>query len=208
VDVSDRILGEEGPERNRTRFYLNAYEGNRLLDIRKFYLDRRTGNFKPTRQGINLNRDTFMELKRVLDRDEDLILEWLRIGHVPEEVLRYQQAQEEAKRKNFRLVGDVEIEEVNNFRDRKMFDVRHEGSRDIVELNSAHPFVQAISEEELAIMTPAEVRALIARLMAAFGRSRTLLMGGGASTPQILFEQAVFDWSEFTTEFVKKERGD
>ena len=145
MDVSGRILGEEGPERNRTRFYLNTYEGHRLLDIRKFYRDRKTGEFKPKRQGINLNRDTFMELKRVLDRDEDLILDWLRIGHVPEEVLRYQQAQEEAKKKNFRLVGEVDIEEVNNFRDQKMFDVRHEGGRDIVELNSAHPLIQSIS---------------------------------------------------------------
>lgn len=202
MDVSDRILGEEGPERNRTRFYLNSYEGNRLLDIRKFYRDRKTGDFKPKRQGINLNRDTFMELKRVLDRDEDLILEWLRIGHVPEDVLRYQQAQEEAKKKNFRLVGKVEIEEVNNFRDQKMFDVRHEGGRDIVELNSAHAFVQSISEEELVKMTPAEIRGLFARVFAAFGRSRTLLIGGGASEPEILFEQSVFDWSEFTAEFV------
>ena len=202
MDISDRILGEEGPERNRTRFYLNSYEGNRLLDIRKFYRDRKTGDFKPKRQGINLNRDTFMELKRVLDRDEDLILEWLRIGHVPEEVLRYQQAQEEAKKKNFRLVGEVDIEEVNNFRDLKMFDVRHEGGRDIVELNSAHAFVQSISEEELAKMTPTEIRGLFARVFAAFGRSRTLLLGGGASEPEILFEQSVFDWSEFTAEFV------
>ena len=204
MDVSDRILGEEGPERNRTRFYLNSYEGNRLLDIRKFYRDRKTGDFKPKRQGINLNRDTFMELKRVLDRDEDLILDWLRIGHVPEEVLRYQQAQEEAKKKNFRLVGEVDIEEVNNFRDLKMFDVRHEGGRDIVELNSAHAFVQSISEEELAKMTPTEIRGLFARVFAAFGRSRTLLLGGGASEPEILFEQSVFDWSEFTAEFVER----
>jgi len=145
-----------------------------------------------------------MELKRVLDRDEDLILEWLRIGHVPEEVLRYQQAQEEAKKKNFRLVGEVDVEEVNNFRDRKMFDVRHQGGRDIVELNTAHPFVQSISEEELANMEPAEIRGLFARLLAAFGRSRTLLLGGGASEPEILFEQSVFDWSEFTAEFVER----
>lgn len=204
MSSENRILGEEGPERNRTRFYLNAYEGNRLLDIRKYYRDRKTGDFKPTRQGINLNRDTFMELKRVLDRDEDLILEWLRIGHVPEEVLRYQQAQEEAKKKNFRLVGEVSIEEVNNFRDRKMFDVRHEGGRDIVELNSAHAFVQAISEVELERMTAQDIRGLFARLLAAFGRSRTLLLGSGASEPEILFEQSVYDWSEFSSEFVEK----
>jgi hypothetical protein len=204
MSFENRILGEEGPERNRTRFVLNLYKGHRLLDIRKYYRDKKTGEFKPKMQGINLNRDTFMELKRVLDRDEEAILEWLRIGHVPEEVLRYQQAQEEAKRKNFRLVGDVEIEEINNFRDKKMFDVRHEGGRDIVELNINHPFVQSISEGELANMTPGEIRGLFARLLASFGRSRTLLQNSGASEPEILFEQSVFDWSEFTGAFIEK----
>lgn len=204
MDSNDRILGEEGPEGNRTRFILNFFKGNHLLDIRKYYRDKKTGEFRPKKQGINLNRDTFMELKRVLDRDEETILEWLRIGHVPEEVLRYQQAQEEAKKKNFRLVGKVSIEEVNNFRDRKMFDVRHEGGRDIVELNSAHPFVQAISAKEIETMTSKEIRGLFARLLAAFGRSRTLLIGGGASEPEILFEQSVFDWSEFSGEFIEK----
>ena len=85
-----------------------------------------------------------------------------------------------------------------------MFDVRHEGGRDIVELNSTHAFVQAISTKEIAAMTPEEIRGLFARLLAAFGRSRTLLIGGGASEPEILFEQSVFDWSEFTSEFIEK----
>ena len=204
MSFDERILGEEGPERSRTRFKLNSFKGNRLLDIRKYYRDKNSGEFNPTKQGINLNRDTFMELKRVLDRDEETILEWLRIGHVPEEVLRYQQAQEEAKKKNFRLVGDVDIEEINNFRDTRMFDVRHEGGKDIVELNIAHPFAQSISEEELAKMTPEEIRGLFARLLASFGRSRTLLLRSGASEPEILFEQSVFDWSQFTGDFIEK----
>ena len=95
----EKILGEDGPSRKRTRFYLNLYEGHRLFGLREFYFNKQ-GEFKATRKGINLNRDNFMELKRVLDRDEDLILDWLRIGHIPDEVLRYQQAQEEALRKN------------------------------------------------------------------------------------------------------------
>ena len=85
-----------------------------------------------------------------------------------------------------------------------MFDVRHEGGHDIVELNSSHPFVQAISVDEIAAMNPEEIRGLFARLLAAFGRSRTLLIGGGASEPEILFEQSVFDWSEFSGEFIEK----
>ena len=85
-----------------------------------------------------------------------------------------------------------------------MFDVRHEGGKDIVELNIAHPFVQSISEEELSKMTPEEIRGLFARLLASFGRSRTLLMKSGASEPEILFEQSVFDWSNLLENLSKR----
>ena len=200
-DAQNRILGEEGPGTKPNKVLSHLRRQSPLHW--KFYRNERAGISSPLKKA-STSTGHVQELKRVLDRDEDLILEWLRIGHVPEEVLRYQQAQEEAKKKNFRLVGEVDLEEVNNFRDRKMFDVRHQGGRDIVELNTAHPFVQSISEEELTNMEPAEIRGLFARLLAAFGRSRTLLLGGGASEPEILFEQSVFDWSEFTAEFVER----
>ena len=115
-----------------------------------------------------------------------------------------QQAQEESKKRNFRLVGEVDIEEVNNFRDKHLFHVRHEGSRDIVELNISHPFAKAISEEEISNMTPSEIRALFARFMASYARARTSLLGSGLSMPQVLFEQAEFDWSEYTVKFVEE----
>lgn len=197
-----RVLGEEGPQRKRTRFTVHQYEGHNLFEIREFYY--KNGDFHHTRKGINLNRDTFMELKRVLDRDEDVILEHLRIGYVPEEVLRYQQAQEEAKRLQYRLVGDVEISEVNNFRDKHLFHVKHEGGKDVVELNVSHPFAKAMSEDEIGKMTPCEIRGLFARFMAAYARSRTSLLGTGVAHPHILFEATEYDWSEYASEFVKK----
>ena len=200
----NQILGEDGPSRKRTRFYLNLYEGHRLFGIREFYQDRKTGDFKPTKKGINLNRDTFMELKRVLDRDEDMILEWLRVGHIPEEVLRYQQAQEEAKMKNFHLVGDVEILETNNFRDNRLFYDRHEGSKTIIQLNTSHPFAKAISEDELDKMNSTEIRSLIVRLLAGYAKSRTLLLSSGASEPSTLFEQNEYDWAQFTSKYVQE----
>ena len=204
TEFNMNILGEDGPARKRTRFYLNLYEGHRLFGIREHYHDKKTGEMKPTRKGINLNRDTFMELKRVFDRDEDLILDWLRIGHIPEEVLRYQQLQEEAKKKNFHLVGDVEIKETNNFRDNRLFYDRHEGSKVIIEFNTAHPFAKAISEEELSKLNPKEIRGLIARLIAGYARSRTLLLASGVSEPKIIFEQNEYDWSQFSSEYISE----
>lgn len=198
------LLGEHGPARKRTRFYLNLFEGNRLFAIREHYLDRKTGDLKPTRKGINLNRDCFMELKRVLDREEESILKWLRVGHIPEEVLRYQQLQEEAKRKNFHLVGDVEIQETNNFRDNRLFYDRHEGGKTIIEFNISHPFARAISEEELDKMSSKEIRGLFARLLAGYSKSRVLLLSSGVSEPKTLFEHNEYDWSEFTSRYIEE----
>ena len=208
--MDEKILGEDGPPGNRVRFRIHEYKGNRLLDIRKFYLSKSpnplTGkrDFMPKKQGINLNRDSFMELKRVLENYDKEILEFLRIGHIPEEMLRYHQAELEAMEKNFRLANDVEINEVDNFRDSHMFHVTHEGSKDIVELNTSHPFAKAISIEEITNSSPEEIRELFATMMATFARARSLLLGASASNPEILFEQTEFDWSKFLENYVEE----
>jgi len=200
----DKILGEDGPARRRKRFSLNEYEGNRLFELREYY--EKDGEFRPTRKGINLNRDNFMELKRVFDRDEDIILEWLRIGYVPEEVLRYQQAMEEARQKNFHLVGNVMAEEVDNFRDNHLFHVSHQGGTDVVQINTSNKFAQAITSEELAKLSTEEIRGLIIRIFAAYGRARTLLMNSPTTTPELFFESVEYDWSKFLEDFVKERK--
>jgi len=208
--MNEKILGEDGPPSNRVRFRIHEYEGNRLFDIRKFYLSKKpnshTGkrDFMPKRQGINLNRDSFMELKRVLENYDKEILEYLRIGHIPEEMLRYHQAELQAMEKGFRLANDVEITEKDNFRDSHMFHVNHQGAKDIVELNTSHPFARAISVEEIAKSTPEEIRGLFASILAAYSRSRTLLLGASASNPEILFEQSEFDWSKFLENYIEE----
>lgn len=192
-----RTLGEDGPPHKRTMFGLNEYKENRLFEIREHYLNKKTGEFQPTRRGVNLNRDKFLELKRVIDIYDDEIMAWLRLRAVSDGVHRYQIAQEEAKQRGFRLTRDVEIEEVDNFRDNHLFHVSHEGSKDVVTINLAHPFAQAISIEEIERSTPGEIRELFASVIASYARSRSLLLGASASNPEILFEQSEFDWTEF-----------
>ena len=37
----EKILGEEGTERKRSRFYLNLFEGHRLFGLREFYFNKK-----------------------------------------------------------------------------------------------------------------------------------------------------------------------
>jgi hypothetical protein len=206
----DRILGEDGPPHRRVRFTITDFEDNRLFDIRKYYLPRNpdslTGRreFRPTKMGISLTRDNYIELRRVQETHNEDILEFLKIGQVREGMLRYHQAELEAKEKGFRLANKIEIREVDNFRDSHLFHVSHQGAKDVVELNTNHPFAKAISIEEITNSSPEEVRELFATMMATFARARSLLLGASASNPEILFEQTEFDWSKFLEKYVEE----
>ena len=113
-------------------------------------------------------------------------------------------AEEEARKKNFHIVGDVDIIEVNDFRSKNLFFDQHKGSKTIIELNTSHPFAKAITIDELSKSTPEEIQALFARLLASYSKSRTMLLGTGVSEPRILFEQNEFDWSQFASQYVKE----
>ena len=44
------------------RVQISEFEGKKYLDIRKFYLDKETDEYKPTRKGISLNTDIAEEV--------------------------------------------------------------------------------------------------------------------------------------------------
>ena len=198
----DKILGEDGPPRRRARFGLNEFKGNRLFEIREFFL--KEGEFHPTRRGINLNRNRYMELQRIINSYDEEIRTFLNIGTVDEGLLRYQQAQEEAKKSNFRLVNDMVEERVDKLPDGHLFDVKHEGALDRVRISNHHPFAKLTSDEELQARSPAELRKLLLSMIAAYSRARSLLLHAPASNPEILFEQLEFDWSKFLARYIEE----
>ena len=47
------------------RIYEKEYEGYRFIDVRIYYMDKETGEYKPTRKGIVLCQTMFRKLLRV-----------------------------------------------------------------------------------------------------------------------------------------------
>ena len=205
-------LGEDGPDWNKMKVSLNTYKGHHLLQIGKWYKDKKvdpnTGKRedrpKPGRQGVSLNRDNVMELKRVFDQEYEAIESYLAIGHVPDAILRYYQAEEEAKKKGFRLRNEVEIKENSDHHYKSLFEVKHKGSTDEVIISNNHPFAKAISEAEIAASTPEEIRELFAVMMACFARTTALLLGASYSTTNIVFAKLEDDWSNFLASYIEE----
>ncbi len=54
-------------EREIVRVALNEFSGREFIDIRIFYRDEATGEYKPTKKGVTLSKDLYPELKKAVD---------------------------------------------------------------------------------------------------------------------------------------------
>ncbi|KAJ3067520.1 hypothetical protein HDU98_009272 [Podochytrium sp. JEL0797] len=52
---------------NRRKAQLGEFKGFRYADIREFYEEKGTGEWKPGKKGITLNKNELIELKKVID---------------------------------------------------------------------------------------------------------------------------------------------
>jgi len=53
------------------RVQISEFEGKKYLDIRKFYLDKETEEYKPTRKGISLNPEIAEEVLNTAKEELD-----------------------------------------------------------------------------------------------------------------------------------------
>ena len=59
-----------GDEKNPLNISLSKFKGARFIDLRRYYLDKKTGEVKPTTKGIALKEEEFEKVMEVLSENE------------------------------------------------------------------------------------------------------------------------------------------
>jgi hypothetical protein len=190
----DRVLAEDGPPKNRLVLRLTHYGETCLLDIRNWYLDKKTSEFRPTRKGISLSRRNFLWLKRVVDDKSEEILDWLSISYVPENVAAYEERQAQRNAELELESPAVEVDTREERRDVSFFHVTRSGSKATVTLNTAHPFVIALFEA-LPPADNTEIKELLAHLLLCHAEAAEGLSDAPATHASVLLDQLTHDWS-------------
>lgn len=70
--IPEKEMNDDGSEyfslgRSR-RISLTSYKGSKLIDIREFYEDKKTGDMKPGKKGITLNQSEWKNILAVADQ--------------------------------------------------------------------------------------------------------------------------------------------
>ena len=78
TDLDDALV-VAGSKKQPFVVSFSEYSDRKLLDVRKYYLDKKTGETKPSRKGISLNRLQFEVLHHVFEEKCEEIEKWFEL---------------------------------------------------------------------------------------------------------------------------------
>ena len=160
-------LVEDGPDRKKFRVMLDNYEGRNLLNLRYWYKDKQTGEFKPTRQGITITATNYLAFKSVVALHDEEVISHLNQGSATALQSAASQAANAEAAAAAREVTKMELV-VEPFRPAtEMFKVEYEGGFAKIIINKRHAVSEIFDFEKV----DPETTELISKILVALDLS-------------------------------------
>lgn len=154
----NRVIGSIGAPQRPILISLGEIEDSRVVDIRRYYVDKASKELRPTQRGISIQAANFAEIFACLSDAYGPITEWLQGGGATDQVKR-QGAAVKAKVSGARPRLKTEA-----WRGASFFKVQTQGAEVEVALKSDHPIADRIK----AVTSSSEAAQLLADLLATF----------------------------------------
>jgi hypothetical protein len=139
--MEENTLLETGPAHKRFRIRLDSYQDQPLLDLRYWYVDKSSGNLKPSSKGISITGKNYLELRSAVTDHHDVIMNHLNVNsmsfsHAGDKALASAHQVSEQQ-----PVREIVISYASFSPASKLYYVDYEGSVARVYLNCSHPLI-------------------------------------------------------------------
>ena len=191
---NDTILIEDGPPSKRLFVRLTEYKGTRTLDLRFWYQDKKTEEYRPSNKGISLTRKNYLTARDSFATKHEQIMDHLGVGYVPKGVTEYDVRQdahgEEVKRSGgpFTVGHDAHAG--------RFFRVSHEGAVESILFSGDHPLDKTLERLGASGCAREDLDQLVGALLSAYTRAKTSVEGSSTSDASLLLDQLEHNWSE------------
>jgi hypothetical protein len=134
-----------GSPTNPTVVALSEFKGHRLLDVRRFYVEKDSKNLLPTKKGISLNAALAKEIKDSLNANWEAIEEWLMSGSSSayDSVERAMVDRTNAIESESTKARPIEVRNASS-KSAEFFAVESAGGIEQLTFNQKHPFFSRI----------------------------------------------------------------
>jgi len=149
-DEYDALLVEDGSPRKKLRATLRKYQNTPLLDLRYWYEDKKTNEYRPTSKGISLTKSNYLSVRSISIDHHDDIMEYLDVGSIDANGAGDQEAINNSNAGKYGTVNEVHVELDFLKPSTAVYSVSYKGAVAHITLNKSHPFIQsAIGEATL-----------------------------------------------------------
>ena len=76
-----------GPKEYPIKIQVKTFKGRKYLDVRKWYLDRKSNEILPTKKGISLSEYQFEDVISIITKEKDKISKWFQEKATEDEIV-------------------------------------------------------------------------------------------------------------------------
>jgi hypothetical protein len=189
-----------GSKSNPILISLTEYEGQRLLDIRRYYLEKGTKQLKPTKKGISLPLNAAKAVLDVLLASRDKVLAWL---DKPSDEFAATAAaamatRAAAREREARQARYFQVESESR-KEAAFFSVVAHGATDILTLNESHPVFEALQAS-----SPSDAKEILRGILVAYARTKTLFADRIEADSATFFEMFEHEWGLMLKQYCRR----
>jgi hypothetical protein len=180
-----------GSPSNPLVLILTEWEGRRLLDIRKYFVEKNTKAIKPTRKGVSLNANLTKQVFEVMNKNSEAIFAWLEQGDSAafNEVERSMIARSLAAEAEATKPRQFKMQE-RDWKGTEFFLCESNGGEDHVVINTRHPFYHMFKHEQIHIRT----ETLFTMMLASYYRAKLRFSGEIEADADHFFQLLEHEW--------------
>ena len=181
---------------------LSEYKGSPLVDIRKYYFDKKSEEIKPSKKGIALQKNSFNLLAQTLIDSSPEIKKWFeeKNEYSAKKATQTLQVRADAVEENRRQAQNFETDK-EGWQAPNFFDVESLGGSDKIVYNTKHSMYELLNQ--LSQGDDKSASDLINVILMSYKKAKDILDDGEEYSADELFKYLEFEWGLILSNYIK-----
>ena len=188
-----------GPKEYPIKIQIKTFKRRKYLDIRKWYLDRKTDEVLPTKKGISLSEYQFEDVISLLSKDREKISNWFQEKIDENEVVDSLVKQSEVRRKIAEEVREFKTKS-EKLSENKFFKIEYEKGNKQLIINENHQLYKDINKEK----SPEKIKKIFELLFISFDQTIQLFDSEESIKVADFEDMLIHNWSIILKNYLKK----
>lgn len=181
------------------KIQIKTFKGRKYLDVRKWYLDRKTNEILPTKKGISLSEYQFEDVINLLSKDKEKISKWFQEKIEESDIIDTLIKHSEIRRKLAEEKREFHTKS-QKLSENKFFKIEYENGKKNLIINEGHQLYKEINKEK----SVENIKKIIEFLFISFDQTMQLFDADDNIKVSEFEDSLIHNWSIILKNYLKK----